>query len=159
MAKWCSICRNVHEHSQTRLGFFPPVMIIFLTKNVQESRRQIWQIHSNSSIRNWIHSRDALRFMGFQKLAPTVHYSLDHYLILVSVDTIVAVSYYGWPYFTTGKTLQSISASKRSLTGKPTNPGSANLWTTPPHLARSNMTISRTAETLGEQANFELKTL
>lgn len=138
MAKLWSICRNVHEYSQRsldlfflhrwHLSFFFFFHDIFLTKNIQESRRQSWQIHINFSIRNWIHSRDAPRFMGFQKLAHSVHHSLDHCLILVSVDTIVVVSYYGWPYFTIGKTLQTVSASKRSLAGKPINPNFTNIW-------------------------------
>lgn len=65
--------------------------------------------------------------MGFQKLAPMVHRSLVHCLIPVSVDAMVVVSSYGWPYFTIGETLQSVSASKRSLTGKPIDPNFTNI--------------------------------
>lgn len=76
VAKLCSICRNVHEYSQLSLDFFLfSFDNIFLTKNVQESRRQSWQIHINFSIGNWIHSRDAPRFMGFQKQGHSVPHS------------------------------------------------------------------------------------
>lgn len=60
--------------------------------------------------------------MGFQEQGHSAPHSPDECLILVSFDTIVVVSYYGWPYFTIGKTLQTVGASKGSLAGKPTDP-------------------------------------
>lgn len=108
--------------------FFPSIDDIFLTKNVQESRRQSWQIHINFSIRNGTHARDAPRFMGFQKLAHSEPHSLDHSLILVPNDARAVVSYSVWPYFTIGKTQQTVRASKGSLAGKPTDPNFTNIW-------------------------------